>query len=96
MDKCSDFNDKFQEELKLMENVREKQKIWNDEANHIQVQLKELEGVEPQLITKLLEYKQETEERENQESRDVAINFKRQIMDPKRKVIQWERDLTQK
>ena len=71
-------------------------KIHDEQFDKIQTQLKDLENVEATLLPKLYDYKELAERNDTQEAREVTMDFKRQRMDPRRPVIQWEKSVNTK
>ena len=49
--------------------------------------------IDPNFVQNIFDYKEQIEAEEINEARDVAIDFKKQMMDPNRQVVIWERKL---
>jgi hypothetical protein len=68
-------------------------KIKDGQFDRVQTQLKELENIEGQLLSKIYDYKEAATKEETEEAREVAIKFKLERMDPRRPIIQWEKSV---
>ena len=55
-----------------------------------------MENVEGQLLPKIYDYKEIADKEDEQEAREVTMDFKRERMDPRRPIIQWERSVNTK
>ena len=71
-------------------------KIHDQQFDKVQNQLKDLENVEGQLLPKIYDYKEIADKEDEKEAREVTMDFKRERMDPRRPIIQWERSVNTK
>ena len=55
-----------------------------------------MEGIDPNLLGSMLDYKQTMEQEELEEAREVTIDFKRDTLNPDRPIIAWEKTINLK
>ena len=66
------------------------QRIYDQEFDRVQIQMKDIESTQPALLRKVFKDKEDTEKTQYQESKEVTKEYKRQRMDTCRPEIGWE------
>ena len=94
--KCNKDNNNTQRVLAKIKVDMDMLKIHDQQFDKVQNQLKDLENVEGQLLPKIYDYKEIADKEDEQEAREVTMDFKRERMDPRRPIIQWERSVNTK
>ena len=67
--------------------------LWSDVNNKVQGVFRDMEMVDPNLLRVIYEYREGIENEEKEEAKEVAVNFKKDSLDPTRPIIKWERDI---
>lgn len=74
----------------------DKKRIHDSQTWAVQQKLQQLEGIAPEVMGHILDYKENILHEEEQEAQDVTIEFKKDTLDPTRPIVTWERKLNMK
>lgn len=74
----------------------EKKRIHDSQTWFVQSKFSQLEGIAPEVLGHILDYKENILNEEEQEAKEVTIEFKKDTLDPSRPIVQWERTLNVK
>ena len=66
------------------------QRIYDQEFDRVQVQMKDIESTQPALMKKVFNYREITQLQQDRESKEVTKEYKKQRMDTCRPEIGWE------
>lgn len=67
------------------------QRIFDQEFDRVQVQMKDIESTQPALMQKVFNYREITQLQQDRESKEVTKEFRKSRMDTGRPEIGWER-----
>ena len=67
------------------------QRIYDQEFDRVQVQMKDIETTQPALMQKVFDYKEHTQLQQDRESEEVTKEFRKSRLDTGRPEIGWER-----
>ena len=67
--------------------------LWSDVNCRVSGAFRDMESVDPNLLRVIYEYREGIENEERDESKEVAVSFKKDSLDPTRPIIKWERDM---
>ena len=70
-------------------------KLWSGVVSGLTQTLKDLENVQPHVLPSAYEYRESILKEEKQVEMEETANFKREMLDPTREIVTWERKLAQ-
>ena len=74
-------------ELSKLTNKLNHLNIWSDVNSRVSDVFHDLEMVDPNLLRVIYEYREGIENEEREESKEVAVNYKKDSLDPTRPII---------
>lgn len=96
INKCTQHEAKATKVQNFYQHQMQDLNVWSDVVGSLSATMKDLENCQPHLITSAYEYHEDIEKEQKMIARDITVEFKRDMLDPTRKVVEWERKMAKR
>lgn len=91
--KCTRVQCDIEGEIEATNNKIAKYSKMQDYLEDVQEKLKDLDAIKYEMLPSVIQHMEQNENEQVEEAREVAVEFKRDSLNPYRKIAQWEKSV---